>query len=334
MAAFDRDSCSVRQVWAWNLRAEFFALFETLRSAAHVAFDTEFPGCVREGPWTAAPAAQYAALRCNVGMLRPIQLGLAVSDAQGTVLGVWSFNLLFNLDRDLHTEAAVSFLRDAGIDFPRHAAEGVDAKVLGRLLVRSSLVGSQAPWWITFSGLYDLGYMVNLLTDSQLPRTFEEFQTILDSLCPKRHELRDWLPHGSLQNLALERGVERRGAAHTAGSDALATMELFLSIMPPGMPSADEDDSDQEPPRFGPPGLSLPLPPGTGAAPAATWGASARLAALAVRRPGEVHVADLAAGPPLRSMPSAPMSLWGAAAHQAVQLRTRPGAMQPRAIAA
>lgn len=324
-----QDTRRVRQVWAWNLRAEFFALFETLRSAglgALVAFDTEFPGVVREGPWTASLESQYEALRCNVGMLRPIQIGLAVAGKEGSILGVWSFNLHFDLDLHLHTEAAVAFLSEAGIDFPRHAQEGVDAKVLGRLFLKSPLVPVpgrlpyQVPWWITFSGLYDLGYLVNLLTAAPLPRTLGEFQAQLKQLCPQRHEIRDWLPHGSLQHLAEDRGLQRRGAAHTAGSDALATLELFLSLTPPGLLGIASEEEDE---FRAPPGLSLPLPSAPAAAPAASWGSSARWAAH--RTAHEVHAADAAAGCLPTAMPAAPASVWGAAAREAAsQLRTHP----------
>eukprot|EP00438_Fugacium_kawagutii_P022558 Skav202589 [mRNA] locus=scaffold1305:131284:134139:- [translate_table: standard] len=42
--------------------------------------------------------------------------------------------------------------------------------------------------------------------------------------------LRDELPRGSLDSLLREFGVERHGTPHTAGSDALATLELYLQV--------------------------------------------------------------------------------------------------------
>jgi len=127
----------------------------------------------------------------------------------------------------------VAFLRAAGIDFPRHAKEGIEAATLGRRLAGSVLVGQhgRVPWWVTFSGNYDLGYLLKLLTSNRpLPRDFGTFDVALSTFCPRRHELRDDLPYGSLDTLAQRHGVKRHGAAHTAGSDALLTLELFLQV--------------------------------------------------------------------------------------------------------
>lgn len=216
---------------------EFFAFLETLRAAglgALVALDTEFPGCVRDGPWMASREEQYNALRCNVDLLRPIQVGLAVATEDGMVLGAWSFNLHFDLAKDLHTDSAVAFLRAAGLDFARHAAEGIDSALLGQLLAASPFMGNirYPPAWITFSGFCDLGYLMKLLTSAPLPRSIADFDKMLESFCPRRHELRTWLPHGSLASLLHERKIVRYDTAHNAASDALATLELFLAAVP------------------------------------------------------------------------------------------------------
>jgi len=225
------DIRSVREVWAWNLDAEFEALLGAVCGEAGtiLAFDTEFPGFLREEPASVSRAVQYQALRENVDLLQPIQLGLAVSSPSGILRGIWSFNILFDIAVDLHTEASVIFLTAAGIDFPRHAIEGIDATVLGMKLGSSLLVGCHAssPWWVTFSGSYDLGYLLKLLTGGPLPCELSAFDAALAAFCPRRHEIRDQLPHGSLESLVKQRGIQRSGVAHTAGSDALATLELF-----------------------------------------------------------------------------------------------------------
>jgi len=236
-AAFADRLKQVHEVWSWNLDAEF----EALQAAAGgestgvvLALDMEFPGFLRQEPRSGARSVRYQALRENVDHLHPIQLGAAVAGPDGALRGVWSFNLKFDVDVDLHTEKAVAFLRAAGIDFPRHAAEGIDATVLGQRLAKSSLVGQHGytPWWVTFSGSYDLGYLLKLLTSNRpLPRDAGAFETALSTFCPRRHELRDQLPHGSLEILARSHGLTRHGSAHTAGSDALLTLELYFSIL-------------------------------------------------------------------------------------------------------
>lgn len=89
---------------------------------------------------------------------------------------------------------------------------------------------------MTFSGSYDLGYLYKLLTEQRLPLEQSSFDECLASLCPRRYELRDKLPLGSLESLVQEHGLMRCRAAHNAGSDALATLELFLTVVrPPGL---------------------------------------------------------------------------------------------------
>jgi len=227
-----REIC---EVWAWNLEKEFNALIAAVAGeGVMLAFDMEFPGFVCTEARVGGISDRYQSLRQNVDSLRPIQFGAAVSSAEGVLRGCWSFNLRFDVDVDLHTEQSVAFLRAAGIDFPRHASEGIEAAVLGRLLSESLLVGehgARTPSWVTFSGAYDLGYLLKLITLCQpLPEDLTSFDTVLAGYCPKRHELKDVLPHGSLESLARKHGVKRYGQAHTAGSDALLTLELFLCI--------------------------------------------------------------------------------------------------------
>lgn len=229
----------IHEVWAWNLEQEFGNLLAAATGDASggaiLALDMEFPGFLRQEPRTGARAARYQALRENVDRLRPIQLGAAVAGADGNIRGVWSFNLQFDVDVDAQNPSSVAFLRAAGIDFPRHREEGIESATLGRRLASSVLVGQsgRAPWWVTFSGAYDLGYLLKMLTSGRpLPRDFSAFDCALGAFCPKRHELREELPHGSLDNLAKKLGVQRYGTAHTAGSDALLTLELFLRVVP------------------------------------------------------------------------------------------------------
>jgi len=258
MAAFlAHDDRRVRQVWAHNLNEEFGGLLDALAACgpgAYVALDMEFPGLPRERPEHAAREGRYQALRRDADLLQPVQLGLALADAGGALRGAWSFNFRFDVATHLHTEAAIAFLHGAGVDFPQHAAEGIDPAALGWRLVTSPVVGAggNAPWCVTFAGFYDLGYLLKLLTGQPLPRSVAAFDAALAGLCPQRYELRDWLPHGSLEFLLQEHRLERQGSAHTAGSDALATMELFLRVVP-AEARATTDGVDVEANSGGPP---------------------------------------------------------------------------------
>jgi CCR4-NOT transcription complex subunit 7/8 len=232
-----RDSREICNVWAWNFDEEFDALLNavvsTSGSSAVLALDMEFPGFLKEEPRVCAKGERYQALRENVDFMWPIQLGVAVASASGTLKGAWTFNLRFDADKDPSSASGMAFLRRVGVDFARHRNEGIPAAMIGRRLASSSLVGwhRQAPWWLTFSGSYDLGFLLKLLSCGRpLPGEAASFDKALSVVCPWRHELRDQLPRGSLEVLGKQHGIPRRGQAHTAGSDALLTLELFLQL--------------------------------------------------------------------------------------------------------
>lgn len=229
------------EVWGENLDVELASFLAAVASAGPdgvVAIDTEFPGFVRQVPQYAASELQYAAARVNVQLLTPIQLGFAVADGEGSLLGVWNFNLRFDASTDLHLESALTFLTSAGLDLRRHAnpSEGIECAELGQRMGASLLAMREAargPCWVTFSGLHDLGYFLKILQPSQrsvLPATLASFRSALDEFCPQRCELKDVLPYGSLENWMKEMKVPRVGKAHTAGSDALATLMIYDRI--------------------------------------------------------------------------------------------------------
>lgn len=232
----------LREVWTGNLQHEFSLFSQCLRSAAVVAIDTEFPGVIQENAWKESEETHYRAMKESVEFLPLIQIGLAVASSDGQCLGVWNFNLNYNLATDFHTDAAVNFLRACGVDFDRHASEGIDAISLGAML-KSSGLSSCA--WVTFAGMTDLLYLMQLVhPEHELPQTLGGFQSLLEETCATRQELRDRMPFGSLSTLARSHGVIRHGQAHTAGSDALVTLELFFRSR----------DETAEPGTFGPNG--------------------------------------------------------------------------------
>lgn len=225
----------VRDVWRWNFHREFDEFMHAAANAGAgsiVALDTEFAGFLYKERKCAAWEMRYQALRANVEVLRPIQIGFAISNGDGVLQGVWSFNLLFNADSDCHTEDSLQFLMSAGMNIPRHALEGIDPRYFGRLLSKSALFRNATSdrAWLTFSGAYDLAYLLKILTARALPQEPSAFDAALLGFCPRRFELQDSLPLGSLDCLLRQHGVERSGLAHTAGSDALATLDLYLNV--------------------------------------------------------------------------------------------------------
>jgi CCR4-NOT transcription complex subunit 7/8 len=255
---FVPGSRDFHEVWANNFEVEFKALIAAVSRAggpdSFLALDMEFPGFPCQDPQFSTHSVHYQALRHNVDQLWPIQFGVAVVGASGVYHGVWTFNLRFDASVDAHTEESLAFLRKAGLDFDRHRTEGVEALDLGQRLANSILVGphGQGPCWVTFSGSYDWGYLLKLVTKGRpLPGVTSTFDKVLAVYCPKRRELRDMLPKGSLDALGRRHGVKRLGSAHTAGSDALLTLELFMllggsKLLPDALGVFDKLDEAQQ----------------------------------------------------------------------------------------
>jgi CCR4-NOT transcription complex subunit 7/8 len=73
------------QVWASTLEDEFKEICKIVQEYPFVAMDTEFPGVVARpiGEFKSTSDYQYQLLRCNVDLLKIIQLGLTFFNADG-----------------------------------------------------------------------------------------------------------------------------------------------------------------------------------------------------------------------------------------------------------
>jgi len=85
----------------------------------YVAMDTEFPGVVARpyGTFRSHTDYQYQTLKCNVDLLRIIQLGLTFSDENGNLHErcTWQFHFTFNLESDIFAQDSIDLLRKAGV---------------------------------------------------------------------------------------------------------------------------------------------------------------------------------------------------------------------------
>lgn len=96
------EECGIRDVWRHNLDEEFRTIRLVVQKYHYVAMDTEFPGVVARpiGEFRSSADYQYQLLRCNVDLLRIIQLGLSFMDEDGKTpsgYSTWQFNFKFNL---------------------------------------------------------------------------------------------------------------------------------------------------------------------------------------------------------------------------------------------
>lgn len=114
-----RSNCGIKDVWAHNLEEEFASIRKLLPKYCYVAMDTEFPGVVARpiGDFKTTSDYLYQLLRCNVDLLRIIQLGLSFFDEEGkTPTGsytTWQFNFKFNLSEDMYAQDSIELLTNS-----------------------------------------------------------------------------------------------------------------------------------------------------------------------------------------------------------------------------
>jgi CCR4-NOT transcription complex subunit 7/8 len=207
--------------------------------------DTEFPGVVARpvGQFRTAGDFYYGTIRCNVDLLKLIQLGLTFTDEAGRLprhdgeLCVWQFNFReFRLGEDMYAQDSIDLLRVSGIDFARHEAEGVDVVRFGELLMTSGVVLNPDVRWVTFAASYDFGYLLKVLTCAPLPPSEAEFFELLRLYFPSLFDIKYLMKfcgqlHGGLSRLAEQLAVERIGPQHQAGSDSLLTSAAFIKLV-------------------------------------------------------------------------------------------------------
>ena len=174
--------------------------------------DTEFPGIVARpiGQFTTKADYHYQTLRCNVDLLKMIQLGITLfshtgemppahdpsnttpftSQALAPTPCTWQFNFKFSLDTDMYASESTTMLQKAGIDFKQHEKSGIDPQEFGALLITSGLVLLPDVRWISFHSGYDFGYLMKLMLCQPLPDDEAEFHSLLTIFFPKLFDIK------------------------------------------------------------------------------------------------------------------------------------------------
>ncbi|KAG8984546.1 hypothetical protein FRB90_005243, partial [Tulasnella sp. 427] len=135
----------------------------------------------------------YQTMRCNTELLRVIQIGIALADAEGNTApepGVWQFNFQFDLEEDMYTPDAVEALRLGNTDFARHQEMGINPNDFAELLITSGLVLFDNLTWVAFEGQNDMGYLLKILTGAPLPTSEADFKDLLAIWFPKLYDLK------------------------------------------------------------------------------------------------------------------------------------------------
>lgn len=233
----------IRDVWADTLDAELEAITEIIEDYPYVSMDTEFPGVVARpvGTFRNVTDYNYQTMRCNVDLLKIIQLGLTFSNEQGQCppdCSTWQFNFKVDLNEDMYAQESIDLLSRSGIDFNRFEANGIDPRVFGEKITTSGVVLSDELIWVSFHSGYDFGYLVKLLTAEPMPERERDFYELLNIFFPIVYDVKHLTMsnsqcehlRGGLNRLAELLSVERVGPSHQAGSDSLLTAATFFQL--------------------------------------------------------------------------------------------------------
>ncbi|XP_058010015.1 probable CCR4-associated factor 1 homolog 11 [Hevea brasiliensis] len=121
----------VRQVWASNLKSEFFHIQKVIRQYTFVSMDTEFPGTIFQSTLNKhflcyAPDYTYYLMKLN-------------------------FNFRdFDLQSDPHNAESIYLLEKQGTNLKMHREKGIDSRDFAKLALSSGLVFNYSFTWITF----------------------------------------------------------------------------------------------------------------------------------------------------------------------------------------
>jgi len=231
---------TIQDVWSYNMDEEFRKIRETMIKYPFVAMDTEFPGVVARpiGEFKSSSDYQYQLLRCNVDLLKIIQIGFTFYDDKGEQPpggSTWQFNFRFNLGEDMYAQDSIDLLMGSGIQFKGHEEDGVDVNRFAEMLYTSGIILFPNVYWLSFHSGYDFGYMLKLLTNEALPSEESEFFELLRLYFPKIYDVKYLMKSckslkGGLQEVSEILELERIGPQHQAGSDSLLTGAAFFKM--------------------------------------------------------------------------------------------------------
>lgn len=220
------QAARIREVWKHNLDHEFHMLRQLVQRYPFVSMDAEFPGIVARpiGHFAGSKAEyHYQTLRCNVDILKPIQVGITLWTPEGelppvqdptistqpngklpysnnhllsqTIPCTWVFNFQFSLDEDMYAENSIDLLKASGVDFQRHSEMGISTEAFGSLLTTSGLAFNPDVNWLSFHSGYDFGYLIKLLSNDALPMEQTNFSDLVKTFFPMLWDIKFLLRH-------------------------------------------------------------------------------------------------------------------------------------------
>jgi CCR4-NOT transcription complex subunit 7/8 len=211
----------IREVWKGNLHEEMAILRQLVDKYSYIAMDTEFPGLVARpmGAFREKSDYHYQCLRCNVDLLKIIQIGITLFSEEGETpparpqssdSGIdmnmpgsrkyggnlvpfpcaWQFNFKFSLKDDMYSQVSIEALQQAGVDFQSLERDGIEPEEFAALLISSGLVCDEDVHWVSFHGGYDFGYLAKLLLCRPLPDDEVEFDMLMKKFFPSIYDIK------------------------------------------------------------------------------------------------------------------------------------------------
>mmetsp|Transcript_33233 Transcript_33233/g.52893 ORF Transcript_33233/g.52893 Transcript_33233/m.52893 type:complete len:326 (+) Transcript_33233:66-1043(+) len=210
---------AAEEVWMDNLEDAFSTIQDLAESYPYIAMDTLLPGIVVQptGPFDSYAEYNYQTLKCNVDLTRSLQISITLADADGIRpkgISTWKFNFNYDASKDFLVQDRRDALR---LDLEKHETQGIEPVQFGEQLMSSGLVLNEEVKWIvfhgsssfsdrppaehmsghaggeqacvTFSGMYNFGYLLQLLTSSALPDEIVGFRENLDLFFPTRCDM-------------------------------------------------------------------------------------------------------------------------------------------------
>ena len=240
----------IKEVYQDNFFEEIEKIGNLIDDYNYIGMDTEFPGIVYIID-NLGNDFYYKTLKLNADSLKIIQLGITITNEKGEYphnlpYHVWQFNFEFDIDKDIQNKDSIELLKKSGINFEKLKKNGINHKIFAEYLITSGLVLNPDVHWVSFQGSYDFGYLLKLLTNESLPNTEEEYISKLSLYFNNYYDVKILLKdmnyyfNGGLNKLIYKLGVRRKGTMHQAGSDSIATIDSFWSLINNGIVSKDK----------------------------------------------------------------------------------------------
>lgn len=136
----------------------------------------------------------FQTLRANLDLLNLIQLSLCVTKIKNNeVLAsvIWQFNFHYDVTLEMYNEEHLLMLQQSlQINFQMHMAQGVAHFAFAELIIDLGLLLDESISWISYHLGYDLGFLVSLLINDNLPVDEKDFYWWCTKYFPNFYDLK------------------------------------------------------------------------------------------------------------------------------------------------